>query len=310
MILRNEHLRHNPAVFRSVTGLLVAEFDTVVEDIAPLLQKQLRLRLERPERQRAIGGGTPFSLSLRDQILLTIVWLRIYPTNELLGYLLGVSDSTVSRIVSRVVPLLETTGQATMRMPDPGRKHRHTLDTLLAEMPELVVIVDSFEQRVQRPQDMADAKRYYSGKKKQHTLKSQVAVNAHTGQIVAVSDSVPGPTADLTVLRDSHLCATLPPGVGVIGDLAYIGIVAEHPEGLAGTPRRKPRKKERSVEDIAYNKDFASKRIKVEHTLGRMRRFQSISQMDRHHRQNHTPRVQAVAGLVNRQMRRHVRYAA
>jgi hypothetical protein len=41
---------------------------------------------------------------------LTIIWLRQYPTNELLGYLFGVSDSTASRILARVLPLLEAAG--------------------------------------------------------------------------------------------------------------------------------------------------------------------------------------------------------
>jgi hypothetical protein len=40
----------------------------------------------------------------------------------------------------------------------------------------------------------------------------------------------------------------------------------------------------------------------VENTIGRMRRYQSITQTDRNHRQLHTPRVAAIAGLVNRQL--------
>jgi hypothetical protein len=41
----------------------------------------------------------------------------------------------------------------------------------------------------------------------------------------------------------------------------------------------------------------------VEHTIGRMRRYQCLSQTDRHHRNKHTARTRAVAGLVNRQIR-------
>jgi hypothetical protein len=107
-------------------------------------------------------------LAPRDQILLAVVWLRQYPTNEVLGFLFGVSDSTVSRILARVVPLLAAAGRDTMRLPDPGRKHRKELDALLHETPELAVIIDSFEQRVQRPSERQAADGYYSGKKKQH----------------------------------------------------------------------------------------------------------------------------------------------
>jgi len=54
--------------------------------------------------------------------------------------------------------------------------------------------VDTFEQRVQRPAGQEEQQRWYSGKKKGHTIKSQVAVEEETGRIVDVGDSVPGPT--------------------------------------------------------------------------------------------------------------------
>lgn len=228
----------------------------------------------------------------------------MYPTNEVLGYLFDVSDSTVSRIIHRVVPLLERAGRDTMRMPDPGRKHRRELPDLLRDTPQLAVIIDSFEQRVQRPHDRTDADTYYSGKKKAHTLKSQVAVDEDTGEIVAVSLSVRGPTADMALLKASHLVERLPAGVGMIGDLAYVGIAQVHPQGLGAAPRRKPRGHPRPPEDSAYNTTFSRRRIIVEHTIGRMRRYQAITQPDRHHRQQHTERVCSIAGLVNRHLRR------
>jgi hypothetical protein len=235
-----------------------------------------------------------------NQVLLTVVWLRTYPTNEVLAYLMGVSDSTISRVLARILPLLEAAGKDTMRLPDPGRKRRRQLDELLRDTPALAVVIDTFEQRVQRCKDRDVADTYYSGKQKQHTLKSQVAVDEETGQIVDVADSVPGPTADITVLEQSQLLERLPPGVGGIGDLAYVGIDKLHPNGLGASPRRKPRGKDRPPEDIAYNRAFSRRRIIVEHSIGRLRRYQALSQTDRHHRQNHSARVRAVAGLVNR----------
>ncbi len=302
MIMRYIHLTQHPNVFYSVTGLRVTEFEELLVDVLPQYASQEQQRLERPDRQRAIGAGHPFELNDRDHILLTVIWLRVYPTHEVLGYLFGISDSTVSRLIKRVLPVLETVGRDTMRMPDPGKKRRRTLDDLWQDTPELVVVIDSFEQRVQRPRDRAEADSYYSGKKKQHTLKSQVAVDETTGQVVDVAESVRGPTADLMVLEQSQLLDRLPSGVGGIGDLAYVGIDKLHPDGLGAAPRRKPRGKPRPTEDVAYNTAFSRRRIIVENTIGRMRRYQSIAQTDRNHRQCHTPRVAAIAGLVNRQL--------
>jgi hypothetical protein len=154
---------------------------------------------------------------------------------------------------------------------------------------------------VQRPQDRKLADSYYSGKKKRHTLKSQVAVDEETGQVVDIPESTRGPTADLKLLDESKLLERLPEGVGGIGDLAYVGIDKLHPQGLGAAPRRKPRGKERPAEDVCYNRAFSKRRIVVEHTIGRMRRYQSVTQQDRNHRHHHTARVRAVAGLVNRQ---------
>ena len=294
-MLRYGEVSRHPKVFKCLTGLEVDQFDAVVQDVVPALGRAEQRRLRQRPRQRAIGAGRPFELAARDQILLTIVWLRQYPIHEVLAYLFGVSDSTVSRVIGRVLPLLEQAGRDTMRLPDPGKKKRRTLDTLLATLPEVVVISDRFEQRVQRPRDRQAADDLYSGKKKQHTLKSQLAVDEE-GRIVDVAASVRGPTADLTLLE------RLPPGVGGMGDLAYVGIATLHPAGLGAAPRRKPRGQPRPPEDILYTTAFSRRRIVVEHSIGRARRFQSLSQTDRNHRRGHTARVCAVAGLVNRRL--------
>jgi hypothetical protein len=298
-MLRYGELSRHPKVFKHLTGLPVDACAALVADVLPRLSQADQQRLSQRPRHRAIGAGRHFELAARDQILLTVIWLRQYPIHEVLAYLFGVSDSTVSRVISRVLPLLEQAGRDTMRLPDPGKKRRRTLDALLAEVPELVVIIDSFEQRVQRPRERQAADDLYSGKKKQHTLKSQVAVDEE-GDIVDVAESVRGPTADLTLLEQSGLRERLPAGVGGSGDLAYIGIDKLHPQGLGAAPRRKLRGKPRPAADVASNTACSRRRIGVEHSIGRLRRFQCLSQTDRNHRREHTARVCAGAGLVNR----------
>jgi len=302
MIAQYAHLRRHPAVFRALTGLTLAEFDRLLGRLRPHYETAEYQRHCRPQRQRAIGAGRVFVLDPRDQLLVTLVWLRRYPTHAVLGWLFGVSDSTTVRIVARVLPLLERLGHATMRWPDPGKHHRRSFADLLAELPALSVVIDSFEQRVQRPTARAEADRWYSGKKKQHTIKSQVAVDVHSGRFCDVSESVRGPTADITLLKDSGLMERLPEGVGGEGDLAYVGIVDLHPTGLGATPRRKPRGQERPPEDIAYNRAFARRRIIVEHQIERLRIYECLTAPDRQQRRDHRARVVAVAGLVNLQM--------
>jgi DDE superfamily endonuclease len=301
-MLRYPRLSRSPKVFRALTGLSVPEFDALVGDVLPALADADRARLSRPGRQRALGGGRRAALAPRDQVLLQVVWLRRYPTDVVLGFLFGVDEATVRRIRARVLPVLEALGRDTMRLPDPGKYRRPTLDALLAETPELAIIIDSFEQPIQRPKDRAVADTYYSGKKRRHTRKTQVAIAEGEERFVDLTRGVPGPTADITLLKESGLLARLDPRIGALGDLAYVGIAAVHPAGLGATPRRKPRGQERPPDDVAYNRAFAQRRVPVEHSIRRLRVFACLTLVDRHGQRTSDACTAACAGLVNRHL--------
>jgi hypothetical protein len=269
----------------------------MVIEVQPHHEATERERLARPDRLRAPGAGHPFELDYQDSLLLTMIWLRQYPTGAVLGYFFGVSEPTARRTVKRVLPALEAAGRATFRWPD--RTQGRSLPEILEDCPEVAVVIDSFEQRIRRPKDREKADQNYSGKKKQITRKTQVCVDWE-GHICHVSDSVPGPTADITLLKETQVLESLPEGVGAWGDSAYQGIRELHPQGLGAHPRKKPRGKPRPPEDKAYNTALSSERIIVEHRIGHLRHFQATQQMYRHNLGSHTSTVVAVAGVVNR----------
>ena len=158
--------------------------------------------------------------------------------------------------------------------------------------------MDTFEPPTYRPERRPRA--YYSGKKKRHTIKSQVGVDEETGRVVHVPPSAPGPTADLKLLKRSRLLGCLPKGVGLIGDKAYIGAADLRPGVGCATPRGKPRGKPRPAADRRYNRAISRRRVVVEHTIRRLRVFLCLTRVNRHGRKKHEVRVRAVAGLVNR----------
>lgn len=298
MITSNQLCQY-PSVLLKMTGLRRSEWEELLHTVLPLFAEAEEERLSRRERQRDLGGGDKPSLAAREQILLTIIWLRLYPTHDVLAFLFGISQPTVGRYIQHVLPVLEQLGRDTMRLPDPGRKRRRKLPDLLHDIPEIHVIVDTFEQTVQRPKQASERDAYYSGKKRSLTLKSQVTVQGETGYIADVADSVPGRRADITLLQQSGLLPRLPQGVGCLCDAAYQGVAKLHP--LAHSPFKRLGGQAPPLTDaqLAYNHAFASQRIVVENTLCRIRCFQSLTQRDRQHRALHTPRVCAVAGLVN-----------
>ena len=58
MSLRYERLQRFPTVFKSMTGLRVAQFDDLVTDVRPRLLAAEQARLTRPSRKRAIGTAS------------------------------------------------------------------------------------------------------------------------------------------------------------------------------------------------------------------------------------------------------------
>ncbi len=199
----------------------------------------------------------------------------------------GVSEPTARRTVGRVLPLLEAAGLDTMRLPDPGKDRRPGLDALLAETPDLAVLIDTFEQRVQRPQDRRERTPTIAARRSSTPSRCRWRWTSATG-------------ASSTWRR---ACAARPTTSRCpIGDLAYVGIADTHPAGVGATPRRKPRGRPRPPEDSAYNRAFARRRVQVDHRIRCVRLYEALTQPDRHHRRGHTRRVRAVVGLVNRHL--------
>jgi len=105
----------------------------------------------------------------------------------------------------------------------------------LADLDDESRVVDSWEQRTQRPTDHKEADDHYSGKKKAHTLKSQIVVQLGTGSVLEVSPSVPGPVADPPLLRDSGMRERRGPDHRTLGDLGYVGADKDKDEGKDAT---------------------------------------------------------------------------
>jgi DDE superfamily endonuclease len=302
MLLRADRLRRQPTVCKAMTGLTVAEFAEVVDALWGPVRAAERARRERPGRKHAVGAGRPFTLAPQEQMLLTVIWLRLSPPREVRGALFGVADSTARRAVGRVWPLRAAAGRACRRRPAPGRKQRRSREAVVERVPELAVVIDSREQRVQRPQDRAEADRSYAGQKKRHTLQSPVAVAQHTGRLLDSSPRVRGPTADSTLLDHARRLDRRDPLTWLYGDKAYLKLLHRWVAALVVVPRRKARHQPRPPQDVADNRQVARARIVVEHPIGRLRLDAAVSHTDRPHRRHPEARLWAVGGLVNRQI--------
>ena len=297
-MLTADALARYPAVYPSLFGVTAAEFETLFADYQVARDRRRaasRTTRRGTPRVRAVGGGDTPKLDDRTQLLLALFWLRVYPTYEVLGFFLGLHKTNARHTARAVLAVLRTLDD-----PDPTtRTPVGKADQVMAAFPEVRLVIDGKEQRTERPKGYTTQKPYDSGKKKAHTLKSQVGV-APSGRIESVSGSYPGSVHDLTVLRLTKLVDRLPAGAGAMMDKGYVGIGRDHPDRPLVIPAKAARNRPLTDDQKAGNRVIASHRIVVEHSLAQLNRFEVLTQTDRHARPEHGDVVRAVAVLVNR----------
>jgi hypothetical protein len=311
-----ERLATRPSAFTSLSGLSLTDFEALYQDFAFAYAQDRQASLTRTgqKRQRAAGAGAKFSHDGRTRLLMALVWLRVYPTYEVLGFLFSLNKGNALRGVEDVLQTLEAHTVFPCERPAKERKKLHSVQAVMDAFPDVRLVIDAKEQRLQRPGGSDESgksrqKPFYSGKKKAHTLKTQVAVSPD-GSFQSVGNSVPGSVHDLTLLRQSDLMHRLDKTEAVMMDKGYDGITAFDPKepDKNGPPRTcyLPHKARRghplTAEQKVYNAHLSKYRIVVEHSLAQMNQFQVLAQVFRHDRDRHSGVTRVVAGLVNRRV--------
>ena len=152
------------------------------------------------------------------------------------------------------------------------------------------LLVDSAEQPIDKPSEAKQQKKYYSGKKKQHTIKNQFIVLPEATDIIDIEIGFPGPTADINLFRSQQEKFHKKQGFG--GDKAYQG------GKNIKTPHKKKRKQELSDKQKEENKKFSSNRIFVEHLIRLVKIFKVASQRFRLKSDVYNDIILIVYGLV------------
>ena len=207
-----DKLARNPSAFRSLTGMDRPDFDKLHAQVEQAMQDQRQTdttRRGKQTRQRKQGAGRKYANDLRTRLLMVLFWLRVYPSYSALAYFFSVDKSTICRNIKEILDLLQTVTEFALERPSPERKKHASKQAVMDAFPDVLLVLDGKEQRIRRPKSKRDAqgnledtqKPYYSGKKKCHTLKNEIAV-LPSGEVGSVSDSFAGgANHDLTVTR-------------------------------------------------------------------------------------------------------------
>jgi len=304
-MLRFAKLAKHPRKLYRMTGLTLVQFQTLVTRLTPLWERAERVRLSQRPRQHAIGQGRKYKLTtMADKLVCLLAFYRSYLTDELLGWLVGLDASTVYRLQQRLEPLLAQAADATLglslrrRLP-PGTKKIGTVEELLAVCPEFAeIITDATEQQRRRPPRRSQ-RRWYSGKRKRHTIKTQITVNK-AGRVLLVSGSVPGRLHDYRLFQREGTAEQVPRAAPHYVDLGYDGAAAAYPAChlLVPVKRRRNHRLLTRVER-RFNRWHARRRIGVEHVIARLKHYQVLAQVYRHRIADYNRRFRNVAALVN-----------
>ncbi len=271
MLLSYASLVEKPRIFCKLTGLSLSEFERMLVTLRPSLRKVFNHR------------GRPSKLvSLEDKLILLLIYYRTYATHEFLGYLVGLDNSNVCRLLAKLEPVV-------------AKKIHIKKDRTLTEDKITELLLDVTEQPIQRPQSSRTRKQHYSGKKKRTTQKIEIVMK-RSGEIVNVSHSTPGHVHDFNLRKASD---PLPPDPEKYVDLGYLGLdkLSKH----VRLPHKKPKGGTLTKEQKQENRTLAKIRIKVEHKFAQLKKFRILADIYRNFRKKHHLRFNIIAGILNLQ---------
>lgn len=174
---------------KSLFGLEPTVLSEVAIRVLPVLSAEREHRLRNsPNRKRRFGArdGRPAEVLPIHKLLMTLLYLRHNTSATLVGQLFSFSADAVENALSEVLPVLR--GLFPAARWEAVQRHRNgkwspdEVETL---------IVDSFETPIKRPSNNDRQKRLYSGKKKRHTLKTQI-ITDEKGRILDIKSGCRG----------------------------------------------------------------------------------------------------------------------
>jgi transposase-like protein len=227
-------------------------------------------------------GGRSSKLSMEDMLLATLGYLREYRTYARIAADFGISESILFRAVRRVENTLIKDG----RFHLPGKKA-----LVKSDVQYEAVLVEATETPCERPKKQ---QKRYSGKKKRHTMKTQVLVDKKDRRIICTAFTA-GKKHDFKLFCESK--TNFAKTIGVKTDRGYFGIRSLHPN--SELPHKKSKFHPMSKQEKLENRAVARTRVANEHTIGFVKRFRILSERYRNQRKRFGLRFNLIAAICN-----------
>jgi len=247
------------------SGVILAK---MMEIVLPILEAEREKKLQtRSDRKRKYvrNDGRKRKVYARQKFLITLIYLRQNVNHTVVGQIFGVSADTSENVFAEVLPILQR--EFPSQKWEAEKKWRKGEKWTPDEVDYL--IIDSFETPIKRSSINEKQRKKYSGKKKMHTLKSQL-ITDQAGEIIQINAGFDGPKSDIEIYRETKLKKQWLEKPK-LGDKAYVGEDIE-------TPQKKPKGGELSEAEKQKNREISAKRIRVEHGVRKVKTFKILRQ--------------------------------
>ena len=289
-------LATDPKEFLALTGYTVAEFDALLPAFTACFTAKMRTTtLAGNPRQRPYVSYRNCPLpTLADKLLFILTYLRKATTQDIFGCVFAMAQSVANQWIHRLHDCLN---QALDQVG--ARPARQADDLDLTDDDAKLYFQDGTERAIPRPKDATVQETYYSGKKKRHTVKNNVLVNAK-GEIVLLTPTCEGKKHDKKIADEAAF--TLPAGSILYQDTGFQGFALEGTTIVQ--PKKKPRGAELTADEKAENRRISSIRIRVEHAINGVKRYRIVKDQLRNWKTDFRDKVmETCCGLHNFRLR-------
>lgn len=142
--------------------------------------------------------------------------------------------------------------------------------------------------------DQKKQKKFYSGKKKRHTLKTQVVIEKKYKKVIC-TEYTNGKKHDFRLFKESKV--RFKENTKVITDTGYLGLKKIHSN--FEMPKKKTKKNALSKLEKKQNRILSSERALNENVIGSIKRFKIVSDKYRNRRKRFGLRFNLIAGIYN-----------
>lgn len=299
-MVRYQKLSKHRRKFLAMTGYTVKEFEALLPHFRVEFEKYVAVyRLDgkkRVKRRYTEYKNSPLP-SLEDKLLFILIYLKQGSLQEEQATLYEMHQPDANRwihllhaILNRALAALgELPARAATALEQRFEKDDDNDETIL------LFFHDGTERPIVRPKDKTLQKLFYSGKKRQHTLKNIVVINARC-KIILLTVTCEGKKHDKKAADEADY--RVPEGSTLYQDTGFQGFT------LAGVtiiqPKKKPRGQELTEDDKANNRSISKVRIRVEHAIGGVKRYRIVKDKLRNWKQDFRDKVmETCCGLHN-----------